>query len=279
MRTLEASKFELDLKSFIRRGAAEKDAKTLIDSDTLVTHQGKPIILYAKLDVDTDELRWAVKRLQFNKTIRTTGLKTESAIFGYNPRNVIRKDYCSASRTAYDQPAEHAVIAEFGKKLSDLYRTNFPDVFSRHESWTQDNIRSEWTIDSTPFTSGIVNRNNPLKYHFDAGNVKNVLSNMVVMKKGVEGGRLACPEYDLMLDCSDSSVVLFDGQKILHGVTPINRITPDAYRYSVVYYTLQQMWQCLPVNDEIARIRRVHTQRERNRAAGKIDPDSLARNS
>jgi len=118
-------------------------------------------------------------------------------------------------------------------------------------------------MEGTPFTSGIVNKNNPLKYHHDSGNFKNVLSNMIVLKRGVKGGRLSCPEYDIKFECDDNCVVIFDGAQILHGVTPI--IKPEGeetYRYSVVYYSLEQMWKCDSVNEEVKRIRKVKKERE-----------------
>ena len=89
---------------------------------------------------------------------------------------------------------------------------------------------------------------------------------MIVFKDGVEGGHLACPEYDITLECSDNSIVMFDGQNILHGVTPIQYVRKDAYRYSVVYYSLRQMWNCLTVDEELIRIRKIRAERETKRS-------------
>jgi hypothetical protein len=117
-----------------------------------------------------------------------------------------------------------------------------------------------------------VNKNNQLKYHFDSGNFKGVLSNMVVLKKDVAGGYLIIPELDIALEVADNTLTIFNGQEILHGVSTIEYENDHAYRYSVVYYSLEQMWKCEPINDEIARIRKVKTQREKNR----LDPEHLA---
>jgi len=48
---------------------------------------------------------------------------------------------------------------------------------------------------------------------------------------------------------------LFDGQSILHGVTPITKTSEDAVRFTVVYYSLKQMWSCESPGDEIQRMR------------------------
>jgi hypothetical protein len=84
----------------------------------------------------------------------------------------------------------------------------------------------------------------------------------VAFKKGVEGGRLCCPEFGIKFEIEDNTLLVFDGQSILHGVTPIKKLHPDAYRYTIVYYSLQQMWRCDTVNEEIYRIRKVKKARE-----------------
>ncbi len=68
----------------------------------------------------------------------------------------------------------------------------------------------------------------------------------------------------MALEIANDSVLLFDGQDILHGVTPFT-VSDDGYRYTVVYYSLQRMWDCLTITDELARIRNLKTQRERKR--------------
>jgi hypothetical protein len=88
---------------------------------------------------------------------------------------------------------------------------------------------------------------------------------MVGFKSNVKGGHLAIPEYDIGLEIANNSVVLFDGQKICHGVTPITLKSKNAYRYTVVYYTLQQMWKCQPITEEVARIKDERTALERRR--------------
>lgn len=275
MHSLRATRKSLDFKSYVRRTALESDYSRLIVEDTLVLENDKPIILYATLPASlTRAVRTACLRLKFSTQKRLNGLTTQSRIFGYNPRNTIRKDFCSATSMAVEHPAEHAIICEFGQHLSSLYAEYFPDTYAVHESIAQERIDAGWRLTGTPFTSGIVNKNNPLKYHFDAGNFADVLSNMVVFRHDIGGGHLACPEFDLAFAAADNTVVLFDGQNILHGVTPIKRLTDRAYRYSVVYYTLQRMWSCLPINEEIARARTVRVQRERSRVQG-VDADRL----
>lgn len=277
MQTIEVPRKQVDYKQYIKRSALESDYRTLVTEDTLVMEDGVPRILYAKLPDDlTMYIRQACKNIRYEQTTRLNGLKTNSRIFGFNPRNEIRKNFCSTTSMAVEHPNEHAIICEFGKHLTELYAKYFPHIYAIHENAVNGKVGDGWRIEETPFTSGIVNKNNPLKYHFDAGNIKDVLSNMVVFKRDVAGGFLSCPEFDLGFEVADNTVILFDGQNILHGVTPIKKLSPHSYRYSVVYYTLQKMWSCLPITEEIARARNVRVARERKRVAG-IDRDSLSK--
>jgi hypothetical protein len=271
MKTIVVSKNEgLNLSEYIKRSALDTDCSHFINTSTrVVDENGKTIMLYFVFEdtKDTEKLRWAVQNISYEKSERTGGLKTQSAIFGYSPRNTIRKDFCSATSMAMKHPKQHSIICEFAKTLSGLYETHIPEVFQSHLEVTEVKVKKDWKLKETPFTSGIVNKNNPLKYHFDSGNFKGVYSNMIVFKNKVEGGYLACPEYDLMFECADNSVMMFDGQDILHGVTPIQNLNRlESYRYSLVYYSLQQMWNCTTVTEELVRFRQKRLEREEKRA-------------
>lgn len=270
MKVLEITPKHVDLKQYKMRSALESDCSVIIDEDCLITTDGKPKILYCKIDTDTKNMRWAVRTIDYAESTRTNGLKTRSAIFGYSPRVTMRKDFCSVTAMARNFPKQHHIICNFAKDLVKLYEIYFNDTLQMHYEHCNLKVKNEWKLPGTPFTSGIVNKNNPLKYHHDAGNFKNVLSNMIVFKSGVSGGRLACPEFDVKFECADNHVVIFDGQQILHGVTPIIKPADDenCYRYSVVYYSLEQMWNCENVNEEVKRIRKVKKNREFKRLGG-----------
>lgn len=276
IKILDINPKTIDLKMFKMRSAIESDCQNLIDYDCLVTVNGYPKILYCVIESEkTTALRWAVKNIDYEESIRTNGLKTRSAIFGFAPRVTMRKDFCSATAMSRNFPKQHHVICKFSEDLIKLYEQYFPETLARHKKMVGDKVKEEWKLSNTPFTSGIVNKNNPLKYHHDSGNFKNVLSNMIVLKSGVEGGHLACPEFDLKFKCDNNHVVIFDGAQILHGVTPIikKQIDEFCYRYSVVYYSLEQMWNCENVNDEVKRIRKVKKEREFKRASGSQSSD------
>lgn len=88
---------------------------------------------------------------------------------------------------------------------------------------------------------------------------------MIVFKDDVEGGYLSVPEYDIGFELKNNSILLFDGQSILHGVTPIYFKSQNGHRFSIVYYSLKQMWKCLEITEEIAWARKRKTEREKLR--------------
>lgn len=273
MKILEIQPKEIDISLYKKRTALDEDAEHLITEDTLITTNGIPVLLYCKLTQPTEALRWAVQTVKYSSSVRTRGLKSSSVVFGYTPKIAMRNDYCTATALANNQPKQHYVITEFAKSLTQYYQNSFPEVFHKHTEIVEEKIRGEWIIEGTPFTSGIINKDSALKYHFDAGNFKGVLSNMVAFKQGVSGGRLVLPAYNIKLEIEDNSLTVFDGQSILHGVTPFEKTAENGYRYTIVYYSLEQMWKCETITNELIQTRKRKTIRENNR----INPEHIAK--
>ncbi len=266
MKVLELHRKELDYKKFIRRTAEESDYETLITESCIGVENGEVKFIYQELDWNTKHVVDALKSIKYQETERSTGLITRSRIFGYRPRQTQRADFCSSASLAKDFPEEHALIAGLAQKIEELYKAKAPEKHAAHKAITDEKVRGSFKVSGSVFTSGIINKNNPLKYHFDAGNFKSVFSCMPVFKSGVTGGHLALPEYGLGIELKDNSIFMFDGQAIMHGVTPIKYESELSYRFSIVYYSLKQIWQCLEIDDELARIRQRKMERERNRA-------------
>lgn len=266
-RVIEIQPSDINYKNFVKRTALNGDIENVIKDSVVITTNGQIKVIYLDLDdigLDCREITEAVKRIKYEQTERTGGLKTTSRIFGFAPRVALRKDFCSSTSLARQFPKEHSIICKYAEKISDIYLNTDPETYKKHSEMTN-KVLPEWKIKRSIFTSGIVNKNNPLKYHFDSGNFKDVYSCMLGFKYNVEGGYLAIPAYNLALEIKNNSLLIFDGQNIMHGVTPIKYLSKDAYRYTIVYYSLKQMWNCLPLTEEVARIRNVKTQREYRR--------------
>lgn len=249
-----------------RPPAAEDVTQHLSGEVTLVIKGGVPIVVVAHYAGDTTALHAAAATIKYPEHAkRTNGLPVKNRSFGFTTRNVIRGDYCSAAGLAREDAETHRVLCDFAVELEAMYESRLPSVFAVHAEKARKRIAQDWKLsDQHTFTSGNANRNNAIRYHFDTGNISGVCSAMIVLRSGgATGGELILPEYDIGLYLDDGDVLFFDGQGILHGVTPIELPTPESYRTSLVYYTLDQMWKCLTGDEEIERIKREKTERER----------------
>lgn len=254
-------------KDYVKRTALETDYSRLINEDCKLFDKdtGELIGVYFTMSKTPSDLLMALMSIKYDKNKRLRGIITNSRIIGWRPREIIRNNYCSSSSLARKEPKQHAIFIQFAHVLTKYYKEFVPEMFKKHQQIADDNILEDWMIKGTPFSSGIVNKNNELHYHYDTGNFKDVYSNMVAFKSNIRGGYLSIPEYDIGLEISTNSVLLFDGQKILHGVTPIKLLNANSYRYSVVYYTLKAMWTCEPLTEELARYKTVRTDLEKKR--------------
>ena len=78
----------------------------------------------------------------------------------------------------------------------------------------------------------------------------------------------------MKLEISDNTLTIFDGQSIVHGVTPLFKYKPNSYRYTKVYYSLEQMWKCDSIKEEIMRIRKLKKERREERNLQIFDASS-----
>jgi hypothetical protein len=271
MKRLDIQRKQIDKKDFIRRNAKLSDVSKHINEDVVIYEDNEPVLLYRTLPKKPTDVRWAVKNIKYAKGKRTHGLVNTSAVFGYNPRQENKHDYCSATAMGVNHPKQHYIISRYAKEVAKFYQEFFPRIYNEHKKKVKKDVKKQWRIFDSVFTSGIVNKNNQLKYHYDSGNFKNVFSNMIVFKGDVMGGHLVIPELDISLEVADNSLTIFDGQDYLHGVSPIEYLHKESYRYSIVYYSLERMWQCMTVDEEIARIRTKKMEREIKR----LDPEHL----
>lgn len=265
MKVIEIQKKPVNLKEFVKRRANEADCANAIDEDFILVDNGVIKAVYKKLDSNPREIVSALNSIKYDKGKRTRGLVSTSRIIGYRPRNTIRQDYCSSTALSKESPKEHKVICDYARFADEVYQQLAGDSYKNHKA-EMEKVKSEWQIPDTVFTSGIVNKNNPLKYHFDTGNFTDVMSCMLTFRSNLQGGYLSLPEYDLMVKNQHNSVFIFDGQSILHGVTPFKKMEEPAFRYTIVFYSLKNMWQCLEIDDELIRIRNKKTEKEKMRA-------------
>jgi hypothetical protein len=258
-----------DTQRGFRAADPATDASIHVDEDTLIVDAdtGKVVIAYLVVPESYADLVPYLKRLKFHTGYRADGSPTlGSRVVGTTVRNYSRqRDFCTMSALAHDDPEAHAEILAYAVRASRYYAEWNPDLYTVHEQMAE-RVLGEYRIGDSPFTSGIVNKDNVLPYHFDAGNFRDVWSLMLGFKKDIAGGYLVLPEYDLSLQIADNSLTAFDGQIALHGVSPFQKLSRSAYRYTIVYYAKTGAWKCLTMDEELVKARGVRTRKELRRA-------------
>ena len=260
MQKLRVKKVRENLKEFYKRGALDVDGSLIVDQETIVYDDDTGEYVFGLFDIGRDpkQLVAYLNSIKFQTTRRTGGMLSTSRIFGYSPRVKIRADYCNKTSLSRENKPAHDYVCEYGGVIQDIYKKHAPEAYESHMEMT-DKVLGDWKIKDTPFTSWIINKNNKLNYHYDAWNFKNVYSCMITLKDGIDGGYLMIPEYNIQVRTYHNSLFMFDGQSVLHGVSPIKRLKEDSYRYTIVYYSLKGMRQCLEPSGELERVKKEKT--------------------
>jgi hypothetical protein len=238
-----------------------KEPCIVYDEDTQ-----EPIVAYFKMEPEvTKLLRSSVMNIKMGVTLRMkTGMRNASRTFGMAPRSVVlKRESCRATALASESPDEHTKLIQAARYLQDQLKIIFPEIWKKDkEEMTK--IGADWLLeDDAIWTSGVVNKTATLPYHRDGFNF-DTWSAMPVVRRGVEGGLLNFPEYDLTVECRDGWVVYFCGYRWVHGVTPMKVLVKDGYRYSIVYYALRGMKDCFTFAIETAKGKSKRMEREEN---------------
>lgn len=256
---------DIDPKWWPNRPANVRDGPGEIPINSEVWCNGRRVLVYAEVS-DAEHVHRAVQRLPVQRNYRTSGMWSDSRTFGYLPRFTMHHDFCKLSSAASEHPAEHAALCSYALLAEIKMRQWFPKEAAELDEAMQD-VLMDWRIAGSVYTSGIVNKNNPLTYHRDKGNFTSCVSAMLTFRRNISGGATVFPELNLRAVTRHNSILIFNGTHILHGVTPlVGAPKPDSYRYSVVYYSMSGMKNCLTMRQELDRIRRVRAERERKRA-------------
>ncbi len=267
MRRISATPAAVDPAALRLRAAQDSDYDELVTESARVYEGSDLRIVFEVLDRPPEDLISAFKHIAYIKTARAGGLKSQARVLGFLPRVTIRNDYCRSADMAAKHPREHGVFCNYARKATQIYREWAPDQYAAQQLLLAQKVKPAWQIPGSAFTSGIVNWDNPLHYHTDTGNFPGTWNAMYATAFDCAGGHLVVPELRLAFSFHKPAFVIFEAQKFLHGVTPLQKRSKLAYRYSVVYYALQGLCSCLatPI-EELERTQKVRTQRELKRA-------------
>lgn len=241
----------------------------LIDENTLFFEPGnsEPAAGYFIMPESfLKDIRRVAKATKFSKSFRThKGLATQSTVYGVMPRHTFRNDFCRFTKSSYKEKELFAIM-NFGCEMAcEIYEKYFPLHYKAALKEVQESVPADWRHNETPYLTININVNHAIKYHRDSGNFKGALSTVLILREGISGGELVCPEYGFTLSQRDGAFTLFEGQKVVHGVLPIKREQEGGYRASIVYYSLSDLHNCYPYQDEIKRAQKIATTRNKNK--------------
>lgn len=208
--------------------ALDSHYDTLITEPTLVFANDKPVAAYFAPSINMYPLLQAVSNVKIGSTLKN-GIKVFQRQFGW-----------CGSETDFRKKYEHewGVISDFAELILQGYHIAFPDRLIDHQR-EANHISEEKRIRNTPFTNGLINKDSAVPYHFDRGNFEGACTCTYNLNDDIEGGYLVFPQLRTAFKCANNTACVFDGDLLLHGVTPIRKQSELGYRYSVLYYTMK----------------------------------------
>jgi len=178
---------------------------------------------------------------------RLSGIVVTHRTFGFTPPSPLRRRWgCGRSTFDAKYPEAARLAYDFTVEAEQVIKRWAPGPYAHTIEAVNKVIPQAWRIENTPWTSGIINNTAALPYHRDSGNIKGSWSAMLGARHGIEGGLLHLLDYDVYLSIPHGSISVFDGQSVLHGVTPLHRTHHDAWRYTVVCYSKKGLRECCP---------------------------------
>ena len=177
----------------------------------------------------------------------TSGFRSASTSFGFRgPQPMLQVSGCQTCGGAAYTPAPHSELCAAAAEIADAFTAALPEE-AQAQTEIARVVPEGWHLPGRMWTSGVLNRNSPMPYHFDKNNIKDSWSAMVVFRQFTRGGHLHLPNLTLddgrpvVLECADGDILFFNGQKEFHGVTPITFRRDGGYLFTAVYYTVRTL--------------------------------------
>jgi hypothetical protein len=211
-----------------------------IDENSIIVEEKtqKFIGLYLKEALSNQCFYEQAQGLNFKKSNRTSGLQSQSLIFGAAPEDPLKN---LPARLVRNEEKTNRFWLSLLKKANQIFETNLPEKAAEQRKIIKDAIKPFWILPGGLFTSGIINKSTQLMTHTDNGNLENAVSVMFCFKKNIVGGTLALPEYQVDIEIGPGSCFIFDGQSVSHGVRKFIKTQLNSNRYTIVFYALAKL--------------------------------------
>lgn len=235
---------------------------------------GGVLVVFGRFEAPHQEVKRLLPRARFTTKKRLTrynsgyeNVNEPDLHFGHSPQRPVFNNPAAPCKFNDENPEFYNLLAKLGREMMGHYREHSPERFARQEQ-AASVFHERWRIPGTFFTQGVINDTANLDYHYDRGNLVGCWSCMAVFCRQVSGGALAIPALGARLAIEDETYVLFDGQALLHGVTPIERTGKFGRRFSIVYYAQKAMAQCGTYAEEVEKMRQVDRRKHKKAVAG-----------
>ena len=188
---------------------------------------------------------WTDMTKNLTSQSRMSGIAVGHTTFGFSAPAPLRRRY-ACSRCNFDTmfPEIASLVYGYVETAERKFRQHAPDAYAHTAQAVMGAVKPAWLIKGTPWTSGIINNTAALPYHMDSGNIAGSWSAMLSARNDIEGGYLHLVDYDVYLAVPHGSISIFDGQSVLHGVTPFQISGGDPYRFTLVCYAKSGMKVC-----------------------------------
>lgn len=137
------------------------------------------------------------------------------------------------------------------ERIDAAFREHVPDrwtVQKRH--W--DATPEEYRIPGTTYTTFSINNTFAAGIHQDSGDLEIGFSSLAVFRRGeYRGCELTFPAWRVRVDMQDGDLLLMDANE-WHGNTPLEKLSEDAGRISLVSYFRTEMTRCPTAGGEDA---------------------------
>ena len=213
---------ELKLLEFINRGFRSKRVpKTLMERSDIMSIQRR-------------------ERLTRKEAI-LRGTPQYSTILGGIPKKPhMMRNYCSVSSVHREESAQKFIKAmlSLANHSALLLKHYMPNAYDSQLKMVHEETPEAFRFGSL-FTITISNYNVAAKLHVDRQNLVGSYNFIYTSRQGALGGNLFLPDYGVVLNSKNNSLIVYPAWRNMHGVTPIHMRTKHDYRNTHIFYALR----------------------------------------
>jgi hypothetical protein len=174
-----------------------------------------------------------------------------SAVAGYFDADKKRFHCCRTTAFTARHVAEWQELLPMIRLVGERFAEEFPVAYNRQKAFV-DACSPDFVIQGTPFTTLTINVNVLGTIHKDAGDYKDGLGCISVVRRGQYAGALLCfPQYKVGVELFDGDLIFFDPHE-WHAVTEFEgQLSDDHERISIVYYAREGIRNCGSAVEEL----------------------------